>query len=109
MALDVSGTTYVLCCSSLLSDDALVALSAPPVLPCRSFWSIFLMPHSEILTGATTCFEDLFLVLLFSPEELLDSIDVVNRMGVDLCEIFQQKMQWLLSAGFVIFFSFFLT
>lgn len=38
-------------------------------------------------------------------------MDVVIPMGVDLCEIFQQTMQWLLSAGlpffgcFVAFFS----
>lgn len=65
------------------------------------------MPRREILTGASTCFEGLFLVLLSFPEKLLDSIDVVIRMGVDLCEIFQQKMQWLLSAGFFIFGIFF--
>lgn len=51
---------HILCCSALLSDDALVALSNPsPVLPLRSFWSGFLTPHSEILTGAMTCFEGL--------------------------------------------------
>lgn len=54
------------------------------------------------------------MVLLAFPEKLLESIDVVIRMGVDLREIFQQKMQWLLSAGFFIFgsllcFFFFLT
>lgn len=43
------------------------------------------------------------MVRLSFPEKLLDSIDVVIRVGVDLCEIFQQKMQWLLSAGFFIF------
>lgn len=40
--------------------------------------------------------------------KLLDSIDVIIRMGVDLCEIFQQKMQWLLLSGFFIFEIFFL-
>lgn len=47
------------------------------------------------------------MVLLLSPEKSLDSIDVVNRMGVDLHEILQQKMQWLLSAGLIILFLFF--
>lgn len=99
---------HILCCSALLSDDASVALSNPsPVLPLRSFWSGFLMPRREILTGTMTCFEGLFLVLLPFSEKLLDSIDVVIRMGVDLREIFQQKVQWLLSAGFFIFGFFF--
>lgn len=81
-------------------DDASVALSTPsPLPPLRSFCSGFLTPHREILTGATTCFEGLLLARLAFPEKSLDSIDVVIRMGVDLREIFQQKMQWLLSAG----------
>lgn len=57
---------HIFCSSALLSDDALVALSNPPrVLPFRSFWSGFLMLRSEILTGATTCFEGVFLVFAF--------------------------------------------
>lgn len=84
---------HILCCSALLSDNASVALSNPsPVLPLRSFWSGFML-RSEILTGATACFEGLFLVLLSFLEKLLDSVDVIIRMGVDLREIFQQKMQ----------------
>lgn len=61
----------ILCCSVLLSDDASVALLSPsPVLPLRNFWSGFLMPCSEILTGAKPCFEGLFLFvrLFFSYE-----------------------------------------
>lgn len=65
------------------------------------------MPRREILTGTMTCFEGLFLVLLPFSEKLLDSIDIVIRVGVDLHEIFQQKVQWLLSAGFFIFGFFF--
>lgn len=40
--------------------------------------------------------------------KLLDSIDVIICVGVDLCEIFQQKMQWLLLSGFFILSCFFL-
>lgn len=35
----------------------------------------------------------------FSSEKSLGSVDVVIPVGVDLREIFQQTMQWLLSAG----------
>lgn len=36
----------------------------------------------------------------FSFDESLGSVDVIIPMGVvDLCEILQQTMQWLLSAG----------
>lgn len=32
-------------------------------------------------------------------EQSLGSVDVVIPVGVDLCEIFQHTMQWLLSAA----------